>query len=277
VLCADVVSVSTTLFIAMRTSAVQRTVKGTEGGFNCCACTCWFLQDYTRVPITDEKAPKDSDFEQLIQRLWNVPPDAALVFNCQMGRGRTTTGMVIATLVTLRRLGAFNTAAPLAGQPQQQQQHPPQQQQQLANGNGIYSHAAVNGSTYGSQMQQSVPAWFATSKAARGSGAGGIGGLGSPIAVSTPRGSEQKLKAGMYGVVRSLLRVLERGVAGKAILDTCLDACSAMQVRRTAAERCWFFVQATDSSTGAGAPCMFGVCVNPLLAVQLPVICYCFV
>jgi hypothetical protein len=188
------------------------------------------LQDYTRVPITDEKAPKDSDFEQLIQRLWNVPPDAALVFNCQMGRGRTTTGMVIATLVTLRRLGAFHTAAPLAGQLQQQQWP----QQQVANGHGAYPLAAANGGTYGSQMQQSVPAWFATSKAARGSGAGGIGSAGSlssPTAVSTPRGTDQKLKAGMYGVVRSLLRVLERGVAGKAILDTCLDACNAMQVR----------------------------------------------
>jgi hypothetical protein len=50
------------------------------------------LQDYTRVPITDEKAPKDSDFELLIRRLWDVPLNAALMFNCQMGRGRTTTG-----------------------------------------------------------------------------------------------------------------------------------------------------------------------------------------
>jgi hypothetical protein len=29
--------------------------------------------DYMRVPVTDEKAPKDSDFELLIQRLWAVP------------------------------------------------------------------------------------------------------------------------------------------------------------------------------------------------------------
>lgn len=61
------------------------------------------------MPVTDEKAPKDSDFELLIQRLWNVPTDAALVFNCQMGRGRTTTGMIIATLLVLRRLGAYPT------------------------------------------------------------------------------------------------------------------------------------------------------------------------
>eukprot|EP00775_Hariotina_reticulata_P011247 gene11247-11396_t len=113
-----------------------------------------YVVDYTRVPVTDEKAPKDSDFELLIQRLWNVPTDAALVFNCQMGRGRTTTGMIIATLLVLRRLGAF------------------------------------------------------------------------------PIGAKPFL--GMYGVVRSLLRVLERGIVGKAILDAVVDACSAMQNLREA-------------------------------------------
>ena len=40
--------------------------------------------DYLRIPVTDEKAPKDQDFEQLIQRLWGVPLDAALIFNCQV-------------------------------------------------------------------------------------------------------------------------------------------------------------------------------------------------
>ena len=40
--------------------------------------------DYLRVPITDEKAPKDQDFEVLIQRLWNVPEGAAVIFNCQV-------------------------------------------------------------------------------------------------------------------------------------------------------------------------------------------------
>jgi hypothetical protein len=36
-------------------------------------------------------------------RLGDPPEGAALVFNCQMGRGRTTTGMVIAALLQLRR------------------------------------------------------------------------------------------------------------------------------------------------------------------------------
>ncbi len=56
-----------------------------------------------RVPVTDEKAPKEHDFTLLIQRLWTLPEGAALVFNCQMGRGRTTTGMIIASLLHIRR------------------------------------------------------------------------------------------------------------------------------------------------------------------------------
>ena len=59
--------------------------------------------EYLRVPITDEKAPKGDDFEALINRCWSPPKDSAIVFNCQMGRGRTTTGMVIGCLLHLRR------------------------------------------------------------------------------------------------------------------------------------------------------------------------------
>ena len=59
--------------------------------------------EYLRVPVTDEKAPKSADFAVLAGRAWNPPPGAALVFNCQMGRGRTTTGMIIASLLFLRQ------------------------------------------------------------------------------------------------------------------------------------------------------------------------------
>ncbi len=59
--------------------------------------------EYTRVPVTDEKAPKEKDFALLMRRLWKPPEGAALIFNCQMGRGRTSTGMIIASLLHLRR------------------------------------------------------------------------------------------------------------------------------------------------------------------------------
>ncbi|MQL95031.1 hypothetical protein Taro_027696 [Colocasia esculenta] len=65
-----------------------------------------YLIDYERVPITDEKPPKEQDFDIMVQRISQVDIDTEIIFNCQMGRGRTTTGMVIATLVYLNRIGA---------------------------------------------------------------------------------------------------------------------------------------------------------------------------
>uniref|UniRef100_A0A2P2MFN3 Uncharacterized protein MANES_01G236800 n=1 Tax=Rhizophora mucronata TaxID=61149 RepID=A0A2P2MFN3_RHIMU len=67
-----------------------------------------YLFDYERVPITDEKSPEEHDFDTLVDRIYRADLSSTqIVFNCQMGRGRTTTGMVIATLVYLNRIGAF--------------------------------------------------------------------------------------------------------------------------------------------------------------------------
>eukprot|EP00198_Chlamydomonas_reinhardtii_P010887 XP_001700224.1 predicted protein [Chlamydomonas reinhardtii] len=98
--------------------------------------------DYLRVPVTDEKAPKDSDFDMLIQRLWPNLGGAAFIFNCQ--------------------------ATPPVGEQ-----------------------------------------------------------------------TKDKLKWGMYDVVRSLLRVLENGVQGKAVLDAVIDHCSQMQNLREASFADW--------------------------------------
>ncbi|KAF1002509.1 uncharacterized protein LOC141701120 [Apium graveolens] len=65
-----------------------------------------YLVDYDRVPITDEKSPKEQDFDILVQRILQADIETQIIFNCQMGRGRTTTGMVIATLIYLNRIGS---------------------------------------------------------------------------------------------------------------------------------------------------------------------------
>ncbi|KAK8341064.1 hypothetical protein V6Z12_A08G140900 [Gossypium hirsutum] len=65
-----------------------------------------YLVDYERVPITDEKSPKEMDFDILVNKLSQADIRTEVIFNCQMGRGRTTTGMVIATLVYLNKIGA---------------------------------------------------------------------------------------------------------------------------------------------------------------------------
>ncbi|ERN03230.1 hypothetical protein AMTR_s00003p00177190 [Amborella trichopoda] len=62
--------------------------------------------DFGRVPITDEKSPKERDFDILVYKISQSDLNTEIIFNCQMGRGRTTTGMVIATLVYLNRIGS---------------------------------------------------------------------------------------------------------------------------------------------------------------------------
>uniref|UniRef100_M4FCR7 FBD domain-containing protein n=1 Tax=Brassica campestris TaxID=3711 RepID=M4FCR7_BRACM len=61
-----------------------------------------FPVKYARVPVTDGKAPRSSDFDTLTWNIASASKDTAFVFNCQIGRGRTTTGTVIACLVKLR-------------------------------------------------------------------------------------------------------------------------------------------------------------------------------
>jgi len=65
---------------------------------------------YSRVPIADETAPEEADFDQLVRELKplarrGVKNDTALVFNCQMGRGRTTTGMVCGSVLLMAARG----------------------------------------------------------------------------------------------------------------------------------------------------------------------------
>ncbi|MBT9582131.1 hypothetical protein IV102_02210 [bacterium] len=55
--------------------------------------------EFHRVPVTDEQSPDPQDFDALTRQLSGLPADTPRVFNCQMGRGRTTTGMVAAQLV----------------------------------------------------------------------------------------------------------------------------------------------------------------------------------
>ncbi|GBG29179.1 Paladin [Hondaea fermentalgiana] len=60
-----------------------------------------FKVAYFRVPITDEQAPKVTDYDAISTIVRNTSIDTKLVFNCQMGRGRTTTGLCVATALRL--------------------------------------------------------------------------------------------------------------------------------------------------------------------------------
>jgi hypothetical protein len=62
-----------------------------------------YVVDYQRIPITDERAPEEKDFNELLKRLKSITAHDHVVFNCQMGRGRTTTGMVVACMGAVHR------------------------------------------------------------------------------------------------------------------------------------------------------------------------------
>ena len=51
------------------------------------------------MPIVDEKAPRECDFDAMLNELKGADANTACVFNCQMGKGRTTTGMIVACLI----------------------------------------------------------------------------------------------------------------------------------------------------------------------------------
>jgi len=56
--------------------------------------------DFARIPITDEKTPEKQDFDELVERVKRTcSTSVTYVFNCQMGRGRTTTGLVVGCLL----------------------------------------------------------------------------------------------------------------------------------------------------------------------------------
>lgn len=73
--------------------------------------------DYARIPVTDEKSPEPGDFDALVERLKGVDPDAPMLFNCHAGRGRTTTGTVVAGLLRRAQEGADPNTSVKRSQP----------------------------------------------------------------------------------------------------------------------------------------------------------------
>ncbi|KAG2462483.1 PALD protein, partial [Polypterus senegalus] len=64
---------------------------------------------YRRIPIPDNCAPREQDFDRLMEAMKTILADdshAAFVFNCHNGKGRTTTALVIAAL-TLWHFNGF--------------------------------------------------------------------------------------------------------------------------------------------------------------------------
>ncbi len=85
----------------------ENSVKTTEEVFNDFKKEGYKV-DFKRLPVTDEKAPEKKDFDDLTKALKDDSPDTPVIFNCHAGRGRTTTGMVIADLMNHAKEDRFN-------------------------------------------------------------------------------------------------------------------------------------------------------------------------
>ncbi|XP_008832123.1 paladin [Nannospalax galili] len=58
---------------------------------------------YHRIPVPDFCAPREEDFDRLLEALWAAltrDPGTGFVFSCLSGQGRTTTAMVVAVLAS---------------------------------------------------------------------------------------------------------------------------------------------------------------------------------
>lgn len=67
-----------------------------------------------RIPIVEEKAPCVTCFDTMVSTLKDEPASTTCLFSCQMGRGRTTLGMILACLIKeiqitteLKRMGSI--------------------------------------------------------------------------------------------------------------------------------------------------------------------------
>jgi protein-tyrosine phosphatase len=65
---------------------------------------------YYRIPIERENAPEQKDVEKLMKLIDQADEETAFVFNCQMGKRRTTTAMVLSKLMYVRRCNNKNTS-----------------------------------------------------------------------------------------------------------------------------------------------------------------------
>ena len=55
--------------------------------------------DVHRIPVTEERSAGEACFDMIVEVLKNEPASMPCIFSDQMGRGRTTLGMVIACLI----------------------------------------------------------------------------------------------------------------------------------------------------------------------------------
>lgn len=156
--------------------------------------------DYLRLPITDEQAPIPDVFDQIVERILGMECFTDAIFNCQMGRGRTTTGMVITCLMEMI-VGNESLLSP--------------SESELSLDDDDHDYL-------------SPPAMTSPTGASGGSNAN----------LSSSRiqddDSRQRYIRGEYKLILQLIGALQYGKLGKKLTDKAIDACEHLQNLRKA-------------------------------------------
>jgi protein-tyrosine phosphatase len=164
---------------------------------------------YARVPMTSHCAPRVQDMDALVEHVRAQPLDACIVLQDGSGRGRSTTAMIVASLVRLRlqsrMLGDARNAADSPAMAR------------------MSSSASASSSAVGAARTRRA----SSMNLARSSASA----RGNPDSAD----DHDRLAAhrrGDYSIVLALLAMLEHGVEAKRVVDAVVDDCALiMNVR----------------------------------------------
>jgi len=147
-----------------------------------------------RLPIADERAPAPNDFDILVHHLKDVDESTALLFNCQMGKGRTTTGMVVAIMLHHVVRGA------------PEEDHDDEAEEEEAEDKEEEEQDDAEGEDKAEEKDAAAAADAQATDAA-----------------------EPDLKQGEYAVILDLIKALPNGKKAKSLVDDAIDRAHHLQ------------------------------------------------
>ena len=175
-----------------------------------------FKVQYYRTPITDEQAPSPAMLDDLMKYLQTVSQAERrqLVFNCQMGRGRTTTGLIVGCMWCLFK---GETSMDALGHNNNDTSASRSQSSAITRRTDSKSAEELSDLQY---MHNQYP----TSRANE---------TQEDTAKRRQQHHDKKLSKGWYRLIQSLARVLPDGPNLKHKVDAVIDHCAAFQNLRS--------------------------------------------
>lgn len=160
--------------------------------------------DYHRVPMSHGLSPLDPFIDDYINVFRNVPVAHSVVFSCGLGIGRTTFGMLVGLLIRRALTLKETVEEPF----RRLDSHAEADQRDVLRLVLVLEKALAGGGRHSTEQQQSAIQWV----------------------LKRDQIIDDLLAAlsGNYKVVLDLVRVLEKGVQCKHIVDHAIDRCEDM-------------------------------------------------